>query len=133
MRRLIALLALLLIPAVTSAADFLCPQSALDLDNCVDPLVIITCAPVVDGIRTSDMQRIFRVVDVQEGPFLGVELTMTALTPTDDGRFAAARDELCVPPVVVAPVPPPVCPAAPASLRFGPAWYGPAGLVWYGP
>jgi hypothetical protein len=127
-------LALLLVPTVAMAADFQCPETALDLNTCTDPNDLATCTPVPNLQRQTPTQNILRIVDVQEGPYLGVRLSIEATSAADDDRFQAARDQLCVPPDP--PDPAPNCPtdnSGSGQTSGGFVWYdGNPGIYLFG-
>jgi hypothetical protein len=131
MRRLPLALALVLLasPALAQQGRFECEESAYDRDTCTDPSDLETCRALDEPFRReTPAQRLLRFVEVVDGPYIGVGITMEAVSSDDDTRFAAARDRLCVP-----PPPPLVCPATPGTaaggssgggVSRGPAWYG---------
>ena len=123
-RALLLALILILTPAVVAAADFLCNESAVDIDDCTDPNDLATCAAPPGGIRQTDTQRIFREVDVLEGPSLGMHADLLCLNAADDATFQAVRDGFCVRPPA-----PPLPSTTPSSARrrsqpVDPPWRG---------
>ena len=114
--RLLGLLVgVLLVPVLPSiaGADFKCAELAFDLSACDDPKDLATCPqvcslppdpetcatlplPPLDRTeRRTDGEPILRQVSVQEGPFLGVVLTLSAISVAEDNVFRRGRDLLC--------------------------------------
>jgi len=127
MRRAILISLLLTVsmfPAVAAAADFLCPERAFDVTDvtlCTDPVNPFTCPELLDLQRQAPDQMIFRVVEVDEGPVLGVRLQMVAENVLDDGRFTLARTRLCARPAVPSTTP---SSARRRSQPVDPPWTG---------
>ena len=115
--RLLGLLVgVLLVPVLPSiaGADFKCVELAFDLSVCDDPKDLATCPqvcslppdpetcatlplpPLSRTERQTDAEPILRQVSVQEGPFLGVVLTLSAFSVADDNVFSRGRNFLCV-------------------------------------
>jgi hypothetical protein len=119
----LAVVALAVGPATAQTADFFCPERAFDLASCVDPSDLATCIELQDLNRVLPLQEILRIVQVQDGPFAGVGLTMEASNAVEDGRFRAARNELCTRETATPPGEDnnPLTPPGPPS---GPIWYG---------
>ena len=114
-RLLWLLVGVVLVPVLPSmAADFKCEEQAFDLRVCDDPKDPATCPqvcslppdsetcallplPVLSSTeRQTDGQPILRRVSVQEGPFLGVVLALSAFSVADDNVFSRGRNFLCV-------------------------------------
>ena len=115
-RLLWLLVGVLLVPVLPSiaGADFKCVELAFDLSVCDDPKDLATCPQVCSSPldpetcatlplpelsstqRQTAAQPILRQVSVQEGPFLGVVLTLLAISVDDDNVFRRGRDLLCV-------------------------------------
>src|SRR5262245_17516443 len=116
-RLLWLLVGVLLVPVLPSiaGADFKCVEHAFDLSVCTDPKNLDTCPQVCSlppdpemcatlplpelssTQRQTAAQPILRQVNVQEGPFLGVALTLSAFSVADDNVFSRGRNFLCVP------------------------------------
>ena len=114
-RLLWLLVGVLLVPVLPSiaGADFNCVELAFDLSVCDDPKDLATCPqvcslppdpetcatlplpPLSRTQRQTDAEPILRQVSVQEGPFLGVVLTLSAFSVADDNVFSRGRDLLC--------------------------------------
>jgi hypothetical protein len=116
-RLLWLLVGVLLVPILPSiaGADFKCEEHAFDLSVCADPKNLDTCPQVCSSPPDPEMcatlplpelsstqrqtaaQPILRQVSVQEGPFLGLALTLSAFSVADDNVFSRGRNLLCVP------------------------------------
>jgi hypothetical protein len=110
-------------PATAQTADFFCPERAFDLASCVDPSDLATCIELRDLNRVLPLQEILRIVQVQDGPFAGVGLTMEASNAVEDGRFRAARTELCTGETADPPSED-NNPLTPPGAPTDPIWYG---------
>jgi len=119
----LAVVALTMAPATAQTADFFCPERAFDLASCIDSSDLATCTEILDLNRVLPLQEILRIVQVQDGPFAGVGLTMEASNAVEDSRFRAARNELCTPETATPPGEDnnPLTPPGPPT---GPIWYG---------
>jgi hypothetical protein len=111
---LVGVLLVSVLPSI-EAADFKCEEHALDLSVCADPKNLDTCPQVCSSPPDPEMcaalplpelpstqrqtaaQPILRQVSVQEGPFLGLTLTLSAFSVADDNVFRLGRNLLCVP------------------------------------
>ena len=111
---LVGVLLVSVLPSI-EAADFKCEEHAFDLSVCADPKSLDTCPqvcsspsdpetcatlplPELSSIeRQTAAQPILRQVFVQEGPFLGLALTLSAFSGADDNVFSRGRNLLCVP------------------------------------
>jgi len=117
---LVGVLLVAVLPSIAGAADFKCEEHALDLSVCSDPKDLDTCpqgcspsdpktcAPLplpvlLSTQRQTATQPILRQVTVQEGPFLGVTLTLSTFSVTDDNVFSRGRNFLCVPTTTTPP------------------------------
>jgi hypothetical protein len=124
-RLLWLLVGVLLVPVLPSiaGADFKCEEHAFDLSVCADPKNVDTCPQVCSSPPDPEMcatlplpelpstqrqtaaQPILRQVSVQEGPFLGLALTLSAFSAADDNVFSLGRNLLCVPATTTPPPP----------------------------
>jgi hypothetical protein len=117
---LVGVLLVSVLPSI-EAADFKCEEHAFDLSVCADPKNLDTCPQVCSSPldpetcatlplpelsstqRQTAAQPILRQVSVQEGPFLGVALTLSAFSAADDNVFSLGRNFLCVPTTTTPP------------------------------
>lgn len=112
---LVGVLLVSVLPSTIEGADFKCEEHAFDLSVCADPKNLDTCPQVCSSPPDPEMcgtlplpelsstqrqtaaQPILRQVSVQEGPFLGLALTLSAFSVADDNVFRLGRNLLCVP------------------------------------